>query len=252
MARRKKPEAGEYRFTIDVYEPDTMPLRRLTEYLNDLAEILGEDKSTHLIGIEKSSHCSVLKVDADALPKIEERAKEIERGDASPQIEDAIARMNRRLRLDNATGRFSDPDGHDIIPFLGRQNEALEYAITQVGTIDGIPIMVGGSKERVPVHLEGRQGEKHNCLANRTTAKAIADHLFEVVIRAEGIGRWIRHPEGQWEMKYFNINAFHPLGKVSDLSLRASIDELRSIPAKWKDLKDPIGELVRIRDDVEM
>lgn len=32
-------------------------------------------------------------------------------------------------------------------------------------------------------------------------------------------------------------------------TLRESIEEMRAIPAKWKHLADPIGELKRIRED---
>lgn len=34
-------------------------------------------------------------------------------------------------------------------------------------------------------------------------------------------------------------------------TLRESINRLRAIPAKWKHLADPIGELKRIREDPE-
>lgn len=34
-------------------------------------------------------------------------------------------------------------------------------------------------------------------------------------------------------------------------TLRESITRLRAIPAKWKHLADPIGEIMRIREDPE-
>jgi hypothetical protein len=112
--------------------------------------------------------------------------------------------------------------------------------------------MVGGMRSQVPVHLQGRRGEHYVCETNREKAIEIAQYLFKTVIRAEGMGRWIRHAEGDWELVSFKIAEFVPLAKLSDLSLKESIEELRDIPAKWKDLEDPVGELMRIRDDVEM
>lgn len=119
--------------------------------------------------------------------------------------------------------------------------------------------MVGGKRlDEVPVHLQGRDPRnKYNCLTDRDKAKQIAGHLFETVIKVEGIARWIRTPEGEWEMRRFWIENFQPIGEASSFTFKESIADLRSIPAKWKDLPDPISELTRIRyddtyDDTEM
>mgnify|MGYP000872260413 CR=1 FL=1 len=128
------------------------------------------------------------------------------------------------------------------------EQEALSYGpFSQQGTFDGVPVMVGGTKDQVSVHLEGRKSEKYVCQANRTLAREIAQHLFETIIRVKGVGRWIRHPEGRWEMRSFKIEHFDPLGNPEEISLKKSIEELRAIPAKWKELDDPVGELKRIR-----
>lgn len=130
----------------------------------------------------------------------------------------------------------------------GVEQEALSYGpFSQQGTFDGVPVMVGGTKDQVSVHLEGRKSEKYVCQANRTLAREIAQHLFETIIRVKGVGRWIRHPEGRWEMRSFKIEHFDPLGNPEEISLKKSIEELRAIPAKWKELDDPVGELKRIR-----
>ena len=245
----------EYRFKIGAYEPETMPLSRLTEYLKDLGDLLGDEKANvHLIRVDGGSTVPVLQVDAEAEPKVLYRFQQIDDGDAPRSVMDAVTRINRRLRMDGASGAIISPDGDNVIVFPGSERAAMEYGpFNQLGTLDGVPILVGGTLAQVPVHLEGRRGEKYNyCSAGREMAKDIAQHLFSTIIRIEGVGKWIRHAEGDWELVGFKIGDFKPLAKVSELSLKDSIDELRQIPAKWKEIDDPVGELMRLRDDVEM
>jgi hypothetical protein len=249
------PRGREYKFKIEAYQPDTMPLGRLTEYLKDLTDILGEERANvHLVGIEAGSTVPVLRIDPEAEPKVLQRFREIETEDASLKIREAVSRINRRLRLDGAKGAILDPEGADVFVFLGAERAPLEYGpFNQPGTLDGVPILIGGTLEEVPIHLEGMRGEQYNyCFAYRDTAKAIAQHLFTTIIRLDGVGRWLRHAEGDWELIRFRIRNFTPLAKLTDISLKESIEELRGIPAKWKEIDDPVGELMRIRDDVEM
>jgi hypothetical protein len=249
MTKSHKSNPNEYRFKIDAYSPETMPLPVLIEYLKDVAEILGEDHSTHLIRIEKGSTCPVIKIDAEAVPKIHKRAEEIKTGDAPPKVIEAFNRLTQRLRNDNAqSGGIISPNGENLIVFPVKETPPLGYGpFNQQGVIDGIPVMIGGTREQVPIHLEGRGGETYVCYTNRAIAKRIAAHFFTTIIRAEGNGRWIRHAEGQWEMKTFKITDFTPLTDESNISLRKSIDKIRAIPAKWKELSDPVAELKRIR-----
>lgn len=250
MARKPR----EYRFKIDAYDPQTMPLNRLTEYLKDLADILGEAKTNvHLLRVDEGSTVPVLAIDTEAENKVVHRLNEIEQGTAPFHVMETVIRLNRRLRMDGATGAIVSPDGDNIIYFPGTEREDIEYGpFNQQGTLDGVPVMIGGIRAQVPVHLQGRKGEHYICEAGREKAIEIAHYLFKTVIRVEGMGRWTRHAEGDWELVSFKIADFAPLAKVSELSLKESIEELRQIPAKWKELSDPVGELMRIRDDVEM
>ena len=249
MTKSRKPNPNEYRFKIDAYSPDTMPLSVLIEYLKDATELLGEDNGTHLIRIEKGSTCPVIKIDDEAIPKVHKRVEDIITGDAPPKAIEAFNRLTQRLRNDNAkSGGIIAPNGDKLIMFPVHESPPLGYGpFNQQGVIDGIPVMIGGTREQVPIHLEGRGGETYVCHTSRAIAKRIAAHFFTTIIRADGIGRWVRHPEGQWEMKTFKINDFMPLTDEADISLRKSIAKIRAIPAKWKELSDPVAELKRIR-----
>lgn len=250
MARKRQPH--EYRFKINAYDPETMPLSQLTKYLADLAEILGEQSSVHLVRIDKSSTCPVIYIDPEAEPKVQNRITEVEREEAPPTVMDAVVRLNHRLRMDNADGAIVGPTGDNLLVFPGRQQESLEYGpVNRPGTLDGVPILVGGTRDEVSVHLEDRGGKRYPCSASRSKAKEITQYLWVKIIRVVGIGKWVRHSEGEWEMRSFKISDFTPLANLSDVSLKDSIEELRSIPAGWKQLDDPIGELIRIRQGDE-
>lgn len=222
-----------------------MPLGRLAEYLSDLSVLFGEDKSVHLIRIEKSSTVPVLLVEPEAEPKIRERLNEVERRDAPPEVMRAAANIDEKLRKDNAKGKVTAPNGENLLIFPGRDRlEPLTYGpFNQLGVIIGKPIMVGGKNDPVPVHLEW-ESKIHDCQAKRELARQIAPHLFTTFIKAEGIGRWIRRSTGEWEMVKFTIKSFQPL---EDGTLRDAIQKLRLVPASWKEKADPLGELMDIR-----
>lgn len=243
MATRKKTR--EYRFEIDAYQPETMPLGRLSEYLHDLALLFGDDRSVHLIRVERGSTVPVMLVEWEAEPKVRERLTAVKRREGPPEAMRAAADIDQKLRGDNAQAVVVDPLGKKVLEFLGRERKTvLEYGpFSQHGTLDGIPIRIGGELEMVPVHLE-RRGERYKCLAKRSVAKEIALCIFTTMIRVEGTGKWIRHPEGQWDMVSFVINDFTPL---KDISIRGAIEELRAVPADWKQLDDPLAELEHIR-----
>lgn len=248
MATINKGDNREYRFKIEAYSPETMPLLVLTEYLRDVAEMLGEQQGTHLIRIEKGSTCPVLLIDREAEQKVRKRVEELKSGDAPQNAIEASHRLNRRLGDDSAKAAFYSPAGDNLIEFPGIELAGLSYGpFNQAGTFDGVPIMIGGTKDPVSVHLEGRNNEKYNCTANRSIARQIAGFLFSTIIRVEGTGRWYRHSDGRWEMRSFRIHSFEPLVSPSEISLKKSIEELRAIHAKWKESDDPVSELKAIR-----
>ncbi len=242
---RKRRTAREYRFKIDVYSPETMPMARLAEYLRDLAVLFGEEQNVHLIRIEKGSAVPLMLVDLEAEPKVRERVQAVRQHSGPGEAQRAAAQIDERLRTDNAKAAILDPSGAKILTFPGRDlNKLLEYGpFNQPGTFDGIPIRIGGEQDSVPVHLEGRD-QIYICWAKRSLAKEIAQYLFTTAIRVEGTGRWTRHRDGEWKLVTFTIRDYTPL---PDVSLRESINKLRLIPAEWKQMDDPLGELMRIR-----
>jgi hypothetical protein len=246
LIKKDQGNLREYRFKIDAYTPQTMPLNRLAEYLTDLAVLFGENNSVHLIEVEEGSTVLPLIVDREAEPKVLENLDAVARKDAPPERMRAAETIDERLRKDNAKGGIVAPAGDNLIFFPGRERiiPPTYGPFNQPGFIIGTPNLVGGKNDPVPVHIEDMQGVVHVCSAKRGVARDIAPFLFETVIRAEGMARWVRHPTGEWEMKNFNILSVRP---VSDAPLRQSVQRLRALPGKWKELEDPLGELMSIR-----
>jgi hypothetical protein len=243
MARKYR----EYKFKIDAFTPETMPMTRLLEYLHDLGKMFGEEKSVHFLRVEHGSTVPILSIEREAEPKVRARLRAVRHKEAPEDAMKAATQLNDRLAMDNATGELLDPAGAKLMAFPGRDRAlSLEYGpFSQAGTLQGIPIKVGGENDPVPIHLEDGTN-KHICWVKRTLAKEIAAHLFTCAIRVEGTGRWIRHADGEWELIHFIAHSYAVLQDSG--GLRNTLNNLRAIPAEWKNLEDPIAELERLRN----
>ena len=239
----------EFRFEIKAYSPASMPMGRLARYLDKLSRILGESRSVHLLRIEEGSTVPVLAVEWEALPKIKKRANDIRNNEGPEDAQKARRAIENDLAEDNAKyGDLVDPYGSRILRFSGSTRSVeLEYGpFSQRGTLDGVPIVVGGENDPVPVHLEDVGGRVYNCLASRELAKKIGMNLFTTPLRVSGEGRWFRDRSGAWKMRWFTIESFT---KLRADSLADATERLRAIDAKWKDLPDPVGTLVAFREN---
>lgn len=243
---RRVQKRREYRFPIDAYSPETMPASRLAEYVADLAKVLGNGDHVHLVGIEPGSTVPVFLVDYEAEPKVREQVRSVKRKDGPPEAMKAWEDIDKRLVEDNATAVILDPANAKILSFPGKERKAaLTYGpFTQSEVCQGVPIMVGGKNDPVPVHLEDGD-DTHIVLVKRSVAKRLAEHLFTSVIRINGKARWTRNASGKWELQSFRgDDTFDVIGAAN---LKNAIQKLRNIPADWKDLDDPLSEAKRIR-----
>ena len=76
----------EFRFKIDAYSPETMPMARLAECLAQLAIILGELNAVHLVRLEGGSTIVVHKIEREAVPKVVDRVTSVRVGDRPPSM----------------------------------------------------------------------------------------------------------------------------------------------------------------------
>jgi hypothetical protein len=244
---KQKMADGEYRFKIGAYTPATMPMARIAEYMRDLAVLLGEPEYVHFVKLQKGSTALVHRVNREAVPKVEERTAAVRDGHAPRDAMQAKENINRRLRDDNTSGALIRGTRATIIRFPGREEvEEDRTTFSEEGSIDGIPIVVGGEGDPCPVHLRSSDNTlTYLCDVDRNQAKKLATYLFDTEIRAHGIGRWVRDERGSWSLDRFRIKSFDPL---SDLPLSAVVATLRTIPgSQWPSVEDPWAELDRIR-----
>ena len=241
------PTGQEYRFVIDAFTPETMPMARLAEYMADLAELLGEKSEVHFVRVDSGSVAIVQSIEVEAIPKVRERLAMAHRGDASTKVMNAFSSLNARLSIDNGTGKIESPDGAVILRFPGvllAQDESFGV-ISQPGSLDGVVIRVGGKRDDAPVTLQ--DGENfYNCFSSRSIAKQLGAHLFSNQIRVYGNGRWFRDDEGIWRLKEFAINSFEMLDETPLLEI---VRDLRGLPGNnWNSIENPWTELDVMRN----
>lgn len=243
-AKRSAPAVGEeYRFKIDAFTPDTLPMARLAEYMAGLAELLGEPTAVHFKKLESGSTVLVQKIDREAVPKVRQRTSAVRRGDAPQDATRAFKAINKLLRDDNASGVLQLKKGTAVIlRFPGRLETEEKFAsIWQQGSIDGIINRIGGRDETIHVGLEMDGRHVSACSTTRAIAKELRHLLFEPV-RLFGRGRWSRDNDGNWTLEDFRIESFQEL---NDAPLSDALKELRSIPVEWGE--DAFSELNEIR-----
>lgn len=221
----------EYRFRMGAYTPETLPLGRLADYLEELATLLGEDKFVHLLRLEAGSTVLVHKIDVEAVPKVRDRTAAVRRGEGAPDAMRAYRRINRLLREDNGTGVLLEETGAEVIRFPGREDERPEFtSVPQQGELHGEVVRIGGVGESVPVMLQAGGQTLTGIYAKRSVAKPLARHLFEPV-RLYGTGRWTRSADGDWQVERFVVDRFDVL---DERSLSSLVLALRAVPGgEW-------------------
>lgn len=235
MAQKKKSGrgAGEYRLKIDAFTPDTMPMARLAEYMQELAQMLGEPNAVHFRKLERGSTVLVQRIDTEAIPKVRARVTDVRRGEAPRDALRSYATINKYLRDDNAVAALREGrKGAVVIRFPGREEAEEKFpSVRQHGAIDGRVIRVGGSDASQPIWLEAEGKQISGCFTTHTIAKQLAQKLYEPV-RLFGRGRWSRDSDGVWSLMEFKIENFEPL---EEASLTDALNALRAIPTEWTD-----------------
>jgi hypothetical protein len=249
------PDDELYRFVINAYTPETIPMSRLAEYMADLAVLLGEKASVHFVKLEGGSTVLATRVEREARPKVDARVRGVSYRQAPVEAITASQRLDRRLQSDNADGYIKTPDGGKLLEFPGvKRLVHTPYApFWQAGHIDGYVVLVGnrpGKSSAVGrstsfVHLEGPV--PYNCSAKRSVALEIREYLLtDTPVRCFGRGRWERGADGRWTLLEFDIESFKALNTKA---LSDVVGELRSIAARWKDELNPLDLLRASKGD---
>jgi hypothetical protein len=239
----------ELSFVIPGYTPDTMPLNRLIEYLQQMAVVLGDPQNLHLVEIRQSSVAPVLRAPPATALEARERASRVGRGDGTKRQLDAYNRIRRMVRRDAAGTKYAGRPAllRTIdrvileIPAAPEDSGVIE-GLRQFTTVDGELIRVGGAGDNAALQLQEMDGRiLSGFTARRDMAKELAQLLYEPV-RLMGIGQWGRSEDGVWSLERMLVQSYERLEK-EELSL--TIERLRSFKVEWPE--DAIDRLLNER-----
>lgn len=236
-----------FEFTVPGYTPDTMPLDRLIEYLNQLSIILGQPSDLHLIGIERSSTRPVLAMRHDVAVRARARAGEVRQGGGSVRRREAFHTIRKMVSEDGgATASLNAPEGRILeFPKIDLGADQIVHSVRQPTTLEGELIRVGGLRENAQLLIQEMSGKViAGCTAPRDVARAMGSLLYRPV-RVSGIGSWHRTAEGQWEVGNLHVQTFEEL--ESDTHEQA-FAKLQALQIEWPD--DALERLAAMREAV--
>lgn len=241
---------SEYRLTIDVWSPETLPLDRLAFYLAQLATVFGENASVHFSGVQKGSAILKMSVEETARPKVYNRLMKLKNGQGPRDALKALAVIDDGLAEDNAIGSITDNNNVIYVDFAGRNKaKPVKYGpFRERGSIQGQLIRVGGSDETVPALIQDGE-RKYNCTASVEMSKKLAKHYMGETLRLHGTGQWTREIDGRWNMISFVIDDFEIL---DDSPFDDVVKSIRKITGNdWESIEDPDAFLALIRSEGE-
>lgn len=239
---------GDYTFTfkIDSFTPATLPMGRLAEYLAQLAKLYGEEERVHFQKLRKGSAVLVVEVEEPAYPKVWARLQNAKSRDADEDVETAYKAIDKLLRNDHAVGTIARAAGK-VIEFPGRKlPEAVQHSVTQLTSVDGVVIRIGGRDETIPVTLRDQEGRIIKCqVRGAVAAKELSKHFLGEPLRITGQAKMVRYATGAWDIETLMIDSYELLDTIDAASV------LRDIAAKagkgWAETGDPLGEWRKIR-----
>jgi hypothetical protein len=227
-----------FKFTVPGYTPETMPLDRLMEYLNQLSIVLGNPGDLHLVGVEKGSTRPVLAMRHDVAVKARHNAREVAEGGGSVRRRDAFHTIRRMVAQDGGKpALLKEPKGAVILKFpsVDVGEDQVIQSLRQPTSIQGTLVRVGGVGENAQLLIQELDGKVvAGCTASRSTAQDMA-HLIYRAIRVSGIGSWHRTEEGKWEITRLHVQTFEQLDEAE---LEDVVAKLRAADVKWPENAD--------------
>jgi hypothetical protein len=219
------PDSVNFEFRIDRFTAMDLPMRRLAEYLDEFAKLLGEEASTRLADIAKGSTIIVALALPIAVPKVRARLSAARDG-VLDDARRAVNRLDAMLSEDNTSGTLVESgDPGVIIRFPGANARTAELpAVAEIGSLQGELIRIGGRDDTA--HATLRDGSRlYTCIVSHDLARGLGRYLFGPSLRLHGRGRWRRSQDGLWEPVDFRAHTFDVL---DDASLSAAAEKLRA------------------------
>lgn len=224
----------ELSFVIPGYTPETMPLNRLIEYLQQLTVVLGDPENLHLVAINEGSVAPTFHLPKAVALEARDSAGKVQRGDGTKKQVDALNRMRRMLRRDAGDAGKSaflrSPQAVVLEVTPAPDELGVLSGIRQASTVDGQLISVGGANEDASLRVQNLNGQiMSGFTAKRSLAKELARLMWEPV-RLAGIGIWCRTDEGVWQLERMQVQSFE---RLEDEGLGVTLERLRSLKVHW-------------------
>ncbi|WP_242183180.1 hypothetical protein [Sphingomonas sp. CARO-RG-8B-R24-01] len=239
----------EYVFRIDVFQPETMPMARLAEYMAALAKMFGHTEHTHFVGVEKGSAKLRTAVDPVDAPKVEARLNGVRIGDAP---KDAIAgklALEDLLANDNAVATLTEGDtDRVVIPFIGRNRpKALTFPPFREDTsIDGVLVKIGGKDPSAHATLQDGDLFHVGVTMRREIARELAPLLYGPTVRMFGNGRFERLADGVWRMSDFRVDRYE---RLDERPIGEALAVMRAVPGNRLMDADSYRDVAAMRNE---
>lgn len=235
-----------FEFSVPGYTPETMPLDRLIEYLNQLMTILGNPSDLHLVDIETGSTRPVLLARHDIARKVRGRAREVWSGGGPARAQMAFKRVRRMVAEDGGKPAVLFSKKQTILEFQGDDfaEDQVVPSVRQPTTINGKLVRIGGTGEYAQALVEDFSGNViAGCTVDRGHAAQLGALLYKPV-QLHGIGSWSRDEKGKWQLVRFHVQTFE---QMEDAEIDDVLREAAEAVSNWPD--DMHGQLLHMRED---
>jgi hypothetical protein len=239
----------ELRFRIEGTTPHTLPMRRLAEYMKNLALLYGSDAHVHFLRMDEGSATCVSEVDEIVEQEVIARTKDAVLGKGAKEAVKSYGDLGEMLEDDDWRAEITTEEGDLLAEFAPRaeQDEQVIGPLWQEGALDGLLTRIEGVDETIHITLISEE-HRRKAQTSRIIGMQLGP-LFYKPIRVFGRGKWFRTAHGKWELEKFIVQNFEA---VDDESLPEIVSRLRSIPDNdLKKLEDPIGEMLKLRHGEE-
>lgn len=223
---------------LNEHRPDTLPMKRLGQYLSQLSELLGEAEHVHFTSVAEGSAMLNVDIQDAHYDQVLMHIREVPNGLGSKKRLNAYMNLQTLLEEDRTGGAILDDLHTPVLSFKQPQEDEKPLVVSKHGSVQGRLYLVGGKDETVPVRLEGPAGQTLHCEASTELAQKLSGLLFKQV-RLTGQGLWERSLDGSWRLKKLKVEAFTEL----DTSKAGSVlEKMRSLNGlKWAEMDDPHG-----------
>ena len=233
----------EIKFRIGAFTPDTMPMARLAEYMQEYAGLLGDEAGVHFKGLRKGSCLIVARVDDDKFVDVRQRISLCQSNNAPKDLAERYRKVDGMLREDRTSGSVVVAGMNNVLRFPGARAPGVARIgpIREAGAVEGELVRVGGRDDTKHAQLVSADGESYKLSTrSKDMARELGKYLF-AQIRVFGVGTWYRAEDHAWKLK-LTVERFET---IADQSVTDAIDALRAVPgSEWRDFNDPLSAVL--------